>query len=63
MRIYSSFISITELEKLFNSSNEDAVNFWMPVMKMWTSKIESIVQRTTVQRPEKRECAEVDLEV
>lgn len=63
MRRYSSFISLTELEKPFNSSNEDAVNFWMPVMKVWRSKIESIVQRTTVQRPENRECGEVDLEV
>lgn len=33
MRRRCSFISVTELEKVFNSSNENTINYWMPVAK------------------------------
>lgn len=60
MRRDCSFISVTELEKPFNSSDEDMVNCWVPGMEFGASETETTLQGMTGQRLEKRECVKVD---
>ena len=63
MRRDCGFTSVAGLEKPFNSSGEDTVNCWMPLVELWTSRIETIVQSMTGQRLEKRESDKVDGEI